>query len=140
MTPAPRVFRSVAIPAGAERLRGDEHADIVVTGLEQAGASFELRIFLNNPRADEHTDTSDEQGYAGSIYVYGYGQPPEGTSAEPHPRPRLPMTRRINVTDAIRAAAAKGPEMTVALVPAGFRGASPDVDLGELDVSVFVHE
>jgi hypothetical protein len=130
----------VTIPIGPEGLLGRQDADIVVTGLDQAGPSFELRIFLNDPHADDRTEPTGERGYAGSIYVYGYGQPPERAGAGSDPRPHIPMTRRVKATAAVRAAAAKGAEMAVTLVPVAYQAPNPDIDLGEVQVSVLVHE
>jgi hypothetical protein len=136
----PRVFASVMVPIGAEGSAADRQADIVVTGLEQAGGSFELRVFLNNPRADAGTEPVRDTGYAGSIYVYGYGRPPGEARERAGPEPRIPMTRRVNATDAIRAAAAAGPEVTVTLVPLAFQDPGPDIDLGAVQVSILAHE
>jgi hypothetical protein len=50
------------------------------------------------------------------------------------------MTRRVKATAAVRAAAAKGAEMAVTLVPVAYQAPNPDIDLGEVQVSVLVHE
>jgi hypothetical protein len=52
-------------------------ADIEFEGVDHRGASFEARVFLNHPDADESTPKTPEQGYAGSFHVYGFGLPPE---------------------------------------------------------------
>jgi hypothetical protein len=135
-----RVFDSVAIPLGPESLTAGQQADIVVGGLDHTGPSFELRIFLNNPGADAHTQPTDERGYAGSIYVYGGGQPPASFDTRSGSDPRLPMTRSVRATEAVQAAAAVGPEMTVTLVPVAFQTPLPAVDLAAVRVSVLAHE
>lgn len=140
MTHKPRVLSSVAIPLGPEGLAAGQHADIVVEGLDQAGPSFELRIFLNNPRADAQTQPTDERGYAGSIYVYGGGSPPTSVDTRAGSYPRLPMTRSVRATEAVQAAAAAGAQMSVTLVPVAFQAALPAVDLGAVRVSVLAHE
>lgn len=140
MTLRPRVFPSVAIPVRAEDAPSLKRADIVVAGLEQAGPSFELRIFLNNPHADAHTEPAQATGYAGSVYVYGYGRPPEGVGAQSDTHPRIPMTRYIMATEAVRTAAAKGPAAAVTLVPVPSDAPDPDIDLSDVQVSVLVHE
>ena len=48
-------------------------ADIEFLGLDHAGSSYEGRVFLNNPKADEHTPRSGESGYAGSYFIFGHG-------------------------------------------------------------------
>jgi hypothetical protein len=139
MSLAPRVLPAVAIPVGSEGLSAGQQAHVVLDGLEQAGDSFELRLFLNDPDADATTATTGHAGYAGSIHVYGYGHPPEGGETQ-QGAPRLPMTRRLNATQAIAAAAAEGQEMTVTLVPVAYGDAKPDARLENVQVSVLVHE
>jgi tyrosinase len=113
---------------------GFERADIVFAGVEQAGPSFEGRVFLDNPGADETTPRSAEHGYAGSFSVYGYGEPLEpavadrasaGTGAV------APITKRVVATEAVRAALARSNELTITVV------AVPPVDplhLGRVSV------
>src|SRR4051794_21421497 len=69
-------------PFDARGLQGAKRADLVFTGVEQAGPSFEGRVFLNNPGADESTARDPESGYAGTFHVYGYGNPPPPAVAE----------------------------------------------------------
>jgi hypothetical protein len=111
-------------------------ADIVLEGVEHGGASFEARIFLNNPRADETTPTTAEAGYAGSIHVYGFGAPAEaggaaGSASRARPAPadvaapalpgrRAPTRRSIIATEAVRRAAGAGRTATVTVVPIVF--------------------
>jgi hypothetical protein len=138
----------VALPGGGTDAPGVHRADVVLTGLDQAGPSFELRVFLNNPHADAGTEPASDVGYAGSVYVYGYSRPAEGVSAQPDPHPRIPMTRYVMATEAVRAAAAKGPTATVTLVPIPFAapaGAAdttddPGIDLSDVQVSVLARE
>lgn len=133
----PRVFTSVPIAIGTEGARGIARADIEVSGLEQAGPSFELRAFLNNPAADAGTEPTEDNGYAGSIHVYGYGQPPPDL-AESDARPRLAMTRTLIATDAVRRAAAEGPTLSVTLVPVSSETPTPEIDLDPVEVSLLV--
>jgi hypothetical protein len=123
----------VAIPA---RAAGDSlggRADIVLAGLEHAGPSFELRVFLNNPAADGETETDLDQGFAGSVYVYGYGTPPPGGE-------HIPITRSLAATEAVRAAAGSAASASVTLVPVGFGADTPEVDLSTVGVSVQIHD
>jgi hypothetical protein len=136
------VFRSVPIAIGTERARYLQRADIAVDGLDQAGSSFELRIFLNQPDADTATDATEDNGYAGSIYVYGYGDPPADLARgrDPGAGPRLPMSRSIIATDAVRRAQAAGPTATVTLVAVAYESPGPEIDMDSLDVSVLLDE
>lgn len=133
MTLPRRVIASIAIPPNTQGRLPSGRADIVLAGIEQAGPSFELRVFVNNPAADAETARSLDAGYAGSVYVYGYGTPP----AE---RPHILMTRYVTANDAVRAAAAKGSSVFVTLVPVAFSGPEPEVDLSHIQVSVRVHD
>lgn len=56
----------LAGPAGGELY-------LVVSGIEQRGPSHELRVFACNPLADASTARTADNGYLGSIFVYGYG-------------------------------------------------------------------
>ena len=111
------IFRSGSVPVDAGGKGSDfERADIVFEGVEQAGGSFEARVFLNNPEADASTPMTPEHGYAGSFHVYGYGRYP----GEPGPAggPTAPITRYITATEAVRAAMASG-DVTVTTVAVG---------------------
>jgi hypothetical protein len=83
-------------------------ADIQFDGVEQAGPSYEARIFLNNPAADESTPRTVEHGYAGSFHVYALGVPlPEKAS----------IHKSVIATEAVRAALARSENITVTVVP-----------------------
>lgn len=140
MTLEPRVFSAVGIPLTAGEIEGSEQADIVLDGLEQAGDSYELRIFVNDIAADTDTELAPDAGYAGSIHVYGYGgMVPEDEEQRGAAEPRMPMTRRRIATEVVRAAATKASQMTVTLVPVAYGGSEPDVRLENVRVSVLVH-
>jgi hypothetical protein len=96
-----------------------QRADILIHGLDQSGESFEGRVFLNNPEADIKTPADPKHGYAGSFSVYGYGFWPE-KPGDPPPEPntiRAPIYKDVIATDAVRAAAAHSPVVTVTIVP-----------------------
>jgi hypothetical protein len=139
VTLEPRVFHSVALPLNPAQSQELGRADILIGGLEQAGPSFELRVYVDNPSATADTAATPEEGYAGSVYVYGYGAPGPGLAA-PSTGPRLPMTRYVVATDALRAAAARGEALSITLVPVAFGGPEPDVDLGAAEVSIIIRE
>ena len=48
-------------------------ADIEFLGIDISGPSYEGRVFLNNPKADENTGLNLDNGYAGSYYIFGHG-------------------------------------------------------------------
>lgn len=47
-------------------------ADLVFHDVDHSGLSYEGRIFLNAPDADENTPKETEAGYAGSFYIFGH--------------------------------------------------------------------
>ncbi len=124
-----------APPIPIDRFRDEHSADLLFRGVEQAGPSFEARVFLNNPDADESTAPTPEGGYAGSFHVYGYGEhaPPavaERRAARPEGgEPVAPIEKRLHVDEAaLRAALEQSDQLTVTVVPvpADPGGATPE--------------
>ena len=138
MTLEPRVFEAVPLASGPADPEAGGRADIVISGIEHAGPSYELRVFVNHRDATAATAATPEEGYAGSVYVYGHGAAPEYEADEPSGAVRLPVTRYIVATEALRAAAAAGDSASITLVPVAFGGPEPDVDLSSAAVSVLV--
>jgi hypothetical protein len=117
-------FVSEPIPLNLGSKKNDfARADIEVYGIDQSGASFEGRVFLNNPQATLTTPLSKEDGYAGSFHVFGYGIWPadvgkEGDEKSPASESiRAPISKTVIATEAIRRAAAKGNDAQVTVVP-----------------------
>lgn len=125
-----------APPIDVARFRGAQRADLIFAGVDQAGPSFEARVFLNNPRADEGTPRGTQAGYAGSFHVYGYGvpAPPAVVEAlagrgEGGTGAAAPITKRLHTEeDALRAALAASDQLTITVVavPADPGGAVPE--------------
>jgi hypothetical protein len=121
------IYRSPPISvAGLDR--GFTRADIQFHELDHSGASFEGRVFLNNPGAGENTETVPGSGYAGSFHVFGHGGcfGDEGhcdvvprRRYDPRPAHQLtPALKVVIATDAVRAALANGADtMMVTVVP-----------------------
>lgn len=127
------------------RGRDFRRADILFEGVDQSGPSFEARVFLNNPSADDETDMTSENGYVGSFHVYGYGLWPSDFTAEDAPSsgsrtPRMPITKYIMATEALRAALAEGDDVTVTVVTAFYTPSGTDltVDLDMQRVSIIL--
>lgn len=101
-------------------------ADIEFHDVDHAGASYEGRVYVNNPDADESTGY-DDPSYAGSYHIFGHGGclgDPGHCDVEPRrlydPRPSHPLTRAKKVviaTDAVKRAIEQGDEMVVTVVP-----------------------
>jgi hypothetical protein len=49
-----------------------QRADLEFHVVDHAKASFEARLFINNPEAGTDTPTTDES-YAGSFWIFGHG-------------------------------------------------------------------
>ena len=98
--------------------------ELIFTGIEQAGPSFEGRVFLNNPAADEHTPLTADMGYAGSFHVYGYGNVMPPALAEAKARrtegsgPVAPIEQQLWLdAEALRTALERSDALTVTVVP-----------------------
>lgn len=62
----------VSSPFPVEALRAAyERADVELHGVDLAVPSYEARIFLNNPDANEGTAREEANGYLGSFFVFG---------------------------------------------------------------------
>ena len=97
-------------PAGFSR------ADIVFEGIEQADRSFQARVFLNNPHANERTTRTQDTGYAGAFHVYGYGRRPQRTGAQGSIEPVAPITKYLVATNAVRRALHRTHQLAITVV------------------------
>jgi tyrosinase len=104
-------------------------ADLEIDGIFHGEASYEGRVFLNNPKADHTTPKTPESGYAGSFYILGHG----GCLGDPGhcdvneskreaydfrpPNPLVPASKRVTVTSTLREIAKTTNEVTVTVVP-----------------------
>ena len=101
-------------------------ADIEFYDVDHAGASYEGRVYLNNPSADADTGY-DDPSYAGSYHVFGHGGclgDPGHCDVKPRrpydPRPAHPLTKAKKVviaTDAVKGAIERDGQTTVTVVP-----------------------
>ncbi len=102
-------------------------ADLIFDGVDHSGASFALRVFFNNPAATSETTRSAENGYAGSVYVFGHGGcfgdqghcdvPTERRPFDARPPHQLtPAKMWIKVTDALRQVAQHEERLTITVV------------------------
>jgi hypothetical protein len=66
------MYRSQKITLPVESGAAFTRADLRFIGLDHSGESYEGRIFFNRPDADLKTPTRAEEGYAGSLYVFGH--------------------------------------------------------------------
>jgi tyrosinase len=104
-------------------------ADLEIDGIFHGEASYEGRIFLNNPKADHTTPKTPENGYAGSFHLLGHGGclgdpghcDVHEAKREPYdfrpPHPLTPASKRVRVTAALREIAKTTNQVTVTVVP-----------------------
>lgn len=105
-------------------------ADIVVTGVDHSGCSYEVRMFLNNPDATVLSLRDRTSGYAGRFHVFGHGgcfgdlghcdvPPPSSDPTDLRPaHPLTPLATYVTVTAALRRLLAAGAALeTVTMVP-----------------------
>lgn len=103
-------------------------ADLEILGVEHGEASYEGRVFFNNPKADASTPKTLENGYAGSFHVFGHGgcfgdvgHCEVNGKLDPFdlrdPHPLAPITKRVGVTDAIKYYARANRPITITVVP-----------------------
>ena len=129
-TGAAKIFVSKPVPID---FAGPEHrfnrADLEINGIFHGEASYEGRIFFNNPKADASTPRTADNGYAGSFHIFGHGGcfgdvghcDVEGRHQDSYdfrpPHPLTPAKKRITVTEPLRAAAKTAKQVTVTVVP-----------------------
>ena len=105
-------------------------ADLVFTGVDHSGDSYEVLVYLNNPTANDTTPHNVESGYGGRFIIFGHGgcygelghcDVPDTRAADDLrlPHPLTPATKIVTVTDALRFVLGQEPHelQTVTLVP-----------------------
>jgi hypothetical protein len=113
-----------------------KRADLEIGGIRHTGSSYEGRVFINNPDADETTEKTDAT-FVGSFHVFGHGgcygaeghcEIPEGRRRfDRRPLPlAIRMKKRVKITDTLRDAAQAGEDLTLTLVGLPVRGSRRD--------------
>jgi tyrosinase len=124
----PFVAKSISLAPFAVGGATYSRADVVFDGVDHSGHSYALRVFFNNPAATEKTSLSAENGYAGSIYVFGHGGcfGDEGhcevpTERRPFdlrpPHQLIPAKMWFEVTDALRQLPQRDERLVITVVP-----------------------
>jgi hypothetical protein len=102
--------------------------DLQFYGIDHSGPSYEGRIFINNPQADEDTPTTLKNGYVGSYHIFGHGRcfgdvghcDIRGPISPFDFRPSHPLTpafKRIRITDQIKKIGKNTKELVITIVP-----------------------
>src|SRR5215469_2794131 len=125
-----KIYTSKPVPID---FAGPDHryvrSDLEIYGIYHGGPSYEGRIFLNNPKADQTTARTRENGYAGSFYIFGHG----GCLGDPghcevneenreeydfrSPHPLTPAKKKVTVTATLREIAKTNKTATITVVP-----------------------
>jgi hypothetical protein len=103
-------------------------ADLKFYEVDHSGATYDGRVFFNNPNADENTPMTAENGYAGSFYIFGHGgcfgdvghcdfNVGKRAYDKRRPHPIQPVDAFVTVTEALRIAIEQGSELIVTVVP-----------------------
>lgn len=103
-------------------------ADVEFIDVDHSGASYEARVFINNPKANEETPKTEASGYAGSFHIFGHGKcfgdvghcdvvkARDEFDLRPS-HPLEPIRKIVVATDAIRKAAAQSSDIMITVVP-----------------------
>src|SRR5215831_13783759 len=103
-------------------------ADLEFIGVDHSGASYEGRVFINNPRAHAGTEATAANGYAGSFYIFGHGgcfgdvghcdihRTPDPFDPRPS-HPLAPVKKVVIATDAVKRAMQQKADMSLTVVP-----------------------
>jgi hypothetical protein len=103
-------------------------AELEIIGIDHSQSSYEGRVFLNNPKADQDTPLTLENGYAGSFHILGHGGCFGDAGhcvvkghREPYdfrvPHSLTPARKRVEVTEALRQATKTDNKVTITIVP-----------------------
>lgn len=122
-------------------------ADLQILGIRHDGASYEARVFINNPDADQATDPTQDNGYAGCFFVFGHGgcygdaghcDVLERDAFDPRPPHQLtPLAKSVNITGPARQMITPAEPFTITIVADPVAFEPPDDDgpyLHEFDV------
>lgn len=100
-----------------------QRAELVIENIDCSGFSYEGRVFLNNPDANEETPMSTEYGYAGCYHILGYGGvlqddfEVERSVFDSRPFRSVLNHKRINVTDILKLMSRNTNVFVISIVP-----------------------
>jgi hypothetical protein len=128
-TEEPQVYVSKEIIFDISKLESEFYrADIELHNVDHSGPSYEGRVFLNNPEANQKTELTMANGYVGSYNIFGHGGcfgdvghcdiPTEKRLYEYRPSHHLkPQYKRIIITDALKKLGKNTTEFVITIVP-----------------------
>jgi hypothetical protein len=118
-------------------------ADIEFHKVDSSALSYEGRVFLNNPNADQYTPLSLERGYVGSYHIFAYGgflndegqfDIHEEKSKYERLSDSLACHKRIIVTEALKKMGYHTNEFVITIVPVLPAGSSRTDGLDANDI------
>jgi len=106
-----------------------KRADLELHGVDQTVPSYEGRVFLDNPNADENTERTAENGYVGAFHIFGKAgcwgeeghcdEPPGRRSFDRRRNPTRYAKVRLTLPDDLRELAGQREgELTLSVVAA----------------------
>jgi hypothetical protein len=105
-----------------------KRADIEIHNVDVSGYSYEGRVFMNNPNANQSTELKLENGYVGSYHIFGHGGcyggeghcdiPKERRTYDYRPSHHLkPQYKRVTITDALKKLGRHTDRFIISIVP-----------------------
>jgi hypothetical protein len=125
----PKTYVSKELYLDITKLENDfKRADIELHNVDHSGLSYEGRVFLNNPKADQKTKLTLDKGYVGSYHIFGHGGcygdlghcdiPKERRKYDLRPSHHLkPQYKRIIITDALKKLGKNSNKFIISIVP-----------------------
>jgi hypothetical protein len=145
----PKVYVSKELYYDITKLENEFYrADIEIHNVDHAGPSYEGRVFLNNPNANQKTELTLEKGYVGSYHIFGHGGcfGNMGHCDIPTGRRRIfdyrsshhlrPQYKRIIITNALKELGKKTNKFTITIVPVVY-GEQPTSETDKKEIVKF---
>lgn len=107
------IHKKIAYKSSGAQETSFKRADVIISGVPHRAESYEVRLFLNNKKANAETPRSVEQGYAGRFVIFGHGgcfggaghcavpERDETMISRPYQHPLDKKTIQLTITDAL---------------------------------------
>ena len=126
--PKPKIYVSQPMKFQAENPDSLESAELDFYGIDHSSGSYEARVFLNNPAANQDTEPDSSNGYVGSIFIFGHGgcygdvghcevKGTRGPFDLRYEHPLTPGFRYIDITEKLKEISRTTDEVIVTVVP-----------------------
>jgi tyrosinase len=124
-----RVYVSPEIVFDIKKLEKEfSRADVEIHDVDHSGVSYEGRVFLNNPDANQRTPKDEKSNYAGSYHIFGHGgcfgdighcdYKPERRAYDTRLNSDIrPQYKRIIVTNLLKKLGKNTNKFTITIVP-----------------------